>query len=94
MRGCCHSSDAAIRFAKHHFNISSDEFPKSNLHERACNPAAHFVEEAVATNRKDDLRPAPADLAMGYRSHGGFLLVPWIGRKRLKIVAPDEQLRG
>src|SRR5881409_186324 len=56
MGGRGHSGGAAISGMEHRFKIGHGELRETNLHQRAHNSPAHFIEEAIAFDDEREQR--------------------------------------
>src|SRR5664280_2228017 len=67
-----HAGHAPVFFGQHPPDFIRREFAQPDLHQRADNTPAHFVEKSVAFDDEGQLRAALFDVATRELAHGGF----------------------
>lgn len=87
-----HAGDTPVFFLEHGADLFGWKFAQACLHERADYPTTHFVEEAVSFDNERQQAAGFSDIAAGEGAHGGFLLIPGIGGKGLKVMTTDEEM--
>ena len=94
MSGSGHARESAVTFCEQGIDGFGREFSQAYLNQSANDAAAHFIEKAIAFDRKGKKRAGLFQFTPGQAPDGGILGIARVCSERSEVVLADEARGG